>query len=407
MTIRPDRPRRAALIATIALAGLALAACSSSGAKNDKSSAASAPVTGPSSSTGSSSAAKTVNVTITAAGGCTLDNSTIAAGGVTFNVTNKDATAVSEVELVSGGRIVGERENLPPGLQGEFSVTVEAGKYQIYCPGAKVERVPVTAVGESSTNTDDSTQALLAQGTKQWGTYVSTQVGYLVASAESLATALKGTDLTAAQTAYMKARPYYEKIEPVAESFVLGKTSLDANLDAREGDVPPSQWQGFHRIEKGLFADKSLKGLASFGDGLVANSKKLQSLTKGLTYKPFELINGAQDLLGEVASSKITGEEERYSHIDMLDFANNDEGAEQAFVMLQPALTKLDAASTAEVATAFTALNKLVDTYRTTANASGYQLYNALTAADKRQLAAAVKAVQEPLASVAKTVATS
>ncbi|MGH3262341.1 MAG: imelysin family protein, partial [Trebonia sp.] len=212
-------------------------------------------------------------------------------------------------------------------------------------------------------------------------------------------------DLSAAQDAYAAARPFYEKIEPVAESFTIGKDSLDADIDARANDVPASQWKGFHKIEKGLFADKKLTGLGALGDGLVTNVKKLQGLTKNLKYQPTELANGAQELLDEVASGKITGEEERYSHIDLLDFANNDEGAEQAFAQLQPALTKIDAALASGIAAKFKALDALVDKYRSTSDPSGYVRYTQLTAADKRALAAAVKAVQEPLSTVASKIA--
>ena len=164
-----------------------------------------------------------------------------------------------------------------------------------------------------------------------------------------LDTALHGTDLAAAQTAYMKARPYYERIEPVAESFTSGTDNLDSDIDARADDVPADQWTGFHRIEKGLFADQSLAGLGTYGDGLVANVKKLQTLTTGLSYQPAELANGAVDLLDEVAKSKITGEEERYSHIDLLDFQANVEGAEQAFANLQPGMQMIDPTLTATV----------------------------------------------------------
>ena len=112
---------------------------------------------------------------------------------------------------------------------------------------------------------------------------------------------------------------------------------------------------------------KSLTGLATYGDGLVANVKKLQTLTTGLTYQPAELANGAQDLLDEVASSKITGEEERYSHIDLLDFQANDEGAEQAFAALQPALQKIDPAlTTTDLAARSPRSTRCVDKYRTT-----------------------------------------
>jgi iron uptake system component EfeO len=347
----------------------------------------------------------TVSVTITAKDGCRADKVSLPAGALTMQIENKDATAVSEVELLSGERIVGEKENLPPGFSGSFAVQVSGGNYTMYCPGASPDRTALTVTGTAAATTDTDTQMLLAQGTKDYASYVTAQVGYLVSTSKNLQTALLGNDLAAAQVAYMKARPYYEKIEPVAESFTVGKDDLDADIDARAGDVPASQWKGFHRIEQGLFQIKSLQGLAPYGAGLVANVKKLQSLTTGLTYKPFELANGAQELLDEVASSKITGEEERYSHIDLLDFQGNDEGAEQAFASLQPGLQKIDPALTQSIAAAFTALDHLVDSYRTSANPSGFVLYSQLTAADKQKLAAAVKAVQEPLSKVASKVA--
>ena len=393
------RRSRAALAITVTAAfaaAAALAGCSSS-ATTTKTAAASTRSAG--------GDPRKATVVISAANGCSANKVSFPAGALTFDITNKDATAVSEVELQSGQRIVGEKENLPPGFSGTFSVSVDAGSYTLYCPGAQQENTTITVTGKAAAGSDSSVDALLSQGTKQYGTYITDQVGYLVQTSEALQTALQGTDLAAAQQAYMKARPYYEKIEPVAESFTVGSDNLDNDIDARIDDVPASQWEGFHRIEQGLFQKKSLTGLSTYGAGLVANVKKLQTLTTGLTYKPYELANGAQDLLDEVASSKITGEEERYSHIDLLDFQANDEGAEQAFAALQPALQKIDPTLTSSISQAFTSLDTLVDTYRTGSNASGFVLYTALTTTDKQKLAAAVKAVQEPLSQVAAKVA--
>jgi iron uptake system component EfeO len=393
-------PRSTRAAVTVLLTGAAFAAtltaCSSSksdsGAKTDgKSSAASDP--------------HVAAVTITAAEGCTADKLSFPAGGTTFKIKNQDATAVSEVELLSGQRIVGEKENIPPGFSGEFAVNVGAGSYTLYCPGAKTERTKLTVTGAAQATGDATVAALLKTGTQGYAAYVSTQVAALVTAATNFNTALHGTDLAAAQKAYMLARPFYEKIEPVAESFVIGKDSIDSDIDVRAGDVPAAQWRGFHRIEMTLFQQHSLTGMGAYGDKLVSDIKRLQKLTTGLTYQPTELANGAQELLDEVASSKITGEEERYSHIDLLDFANNDEGAEQAFAQLQPALDKIDPVLSKTIQTAFTALDTLVDTYRTGSNPSGFKLYTELTKADKTSLAAAVKAVQEPLSTVASKVA--
>ncbi|MCW2786037.1 MAG: hypothetical protein JWP74_2554, partial [Marmoricola sp.] len=381
----PSTPVRVGLLTVVLLPGLA--ACGSS--SNDKT------------ATGDS---HTAAVTITAADGCSIDRTSFAAGGISFKVTNKDATAISEVEVLAGDRIVGEKENLPPGFSGTFAVTAGAGDYTLYCPGAATEKTALKVTGKAGSVGSD-TASLLKQASDGYSAYVTTQVGYLLAGVKKLDTALQGTDLKAAQDAYAKARPYYEKIEPVAESFTVGKVDLDANIDARANDVPASRFMGFHRIEKGLYQDRSLTGLASYGAGLVANVTKLQSLTKGLSYQPAELANGAVELLDEVATTKVTGEEERYSHIDMLDFANNDEGSEQAFAQLVPVLKGINPALTTEIQDRFAALDTLVGKYRDPSQASGYVVYSTLTAADKRKLAAAVKAVAEPLSQVASKVA--
>src|SRR5581483_12141102 len=102
--------------------------------------------------------------------------STFPAGGLTFKIKNADATAVSEVELLSGARIVGEKENVPPGFTGEFAVTVPAGSYTLYCPGASTERRPITIVGAAgatgtATGGAGSLRALLATATQGYGEY--------------------------------------------------------------------------------------------------------------------------------------------------------------------------------------------------------------------------------------------
>jgi len=381
---------RPALVATGVCAFVSvLTACSSSGG---------------SPKTATSSDSKVANVTITAAKGCSVDHDSFAAGGVTFKITNQDATAVTEVELLDGEQIIGEKENVAAGLTGQFAVSVDAGKYTLYCPGANPEKSAITVTGNAAA-VDTNLATLLTQATSEYKVYVDRQVGYLLSAVKTLSNAVHGTDLAAAQKAYKLARPFYEKIEPVAETFVSSTQNLDADIDARAGDVPNVQWSGFHRIEKGLFADRSLAGLDHFADKLVTDVTTLRTKTAGLTYKAPDLANGAQELLDEVASSKITGEEERYSHIDILDMANNVEGSQQAFADLQPALALIDSGLAARISTAFGSLTTLLNHYRSGADASGYVLYSTLNDTDRRALAAAVKAVQEPLSQVASKVA--
>ena len=65
-------------------------------------------------------------------------------------------------------------------------------------------------------------------------------------------------------------------------------------------------------------------------DQLIADIKDLQSRVAPLSFTPVELANGAKELLDEVATGKITGEEDRYSHTDLWDFKANVEGCQGA-----------------------------------------------------------------------------
>lgn len=361
--------------------------------------------------TGTAAAGPTVvQISITADGGCAVEPNTIPAGAVTFTITNVDATAVNEVHLMDGDRIRGERENLAPGFDSDFSATLDGGTYEIFCPGASPENQPFTVTGKAATSTGDVAH-LLKQATVEYGGYVDDQAGFLIEAVAKLEKTLQGNDLAVAQQAYAAARPFYERIEPVAESF----GDLDPDIDAREGDVPAAQWKGFHQIEKALFTDKKIDKARPFIAELVGNVAKLKKLTaqlaadtaagNGKGYKPDEVANGAASLLEEVQKTKITGEEERYSGIDLVDFAANVEGSQQAFAALEPALKTIDPQVSAPITKAFAALNDELDKHADAKALGGYQPYGTLSKTDIRKLSDALLAVQEPLSQVSAKVA--
>ncbi len=409
-------PRHRWASAAALLSGsLLLAACGSGTAttaapSSSSTAASSAPASGAVSSGAATPAADgstAVTITITDADGCTASTDSVPAGPVDFTVVNKDALGVTEVELVSDQRIVGERENLAPGFDSTFSARLDGGSYEIYCPGASTERRPFTVTGQAAQQTGDVAE-LLTQATKDYAAYVDDQISFLVPPVQELAAAIKAGDLTAAQQAYAKARPFYERIEPVAESF----PDLDPAIDLRIGDVEQgTEWTGFHPIEQGLFEKKSTDGLADLADGLVANIGKLQTQAKALSdatnagtaggYQAFEIANGASGLLDEVLASKITGEEEAYSKLDLLDFEANVEGSLQAFATLKPALDQIDPTVVPNISAKFDALVTLLNTYKDPSALGGWKPFDQLTDADKKQLTDALLAVQEPLSSVA------
>jgi iron uptake system component EfeO len=355
---------------------------------NDKSSSSDSAVPG----------AATVTITLTD-DGCTPTPATATAGPINFQIKNAGATKVSEAELLREDTIMGEKENLTPGLSGSFSLKLEAGRYSVYCPNAKTEKVDFTVSGSAAAAAGDPAVATALTGaTTKYQQYVAAEVDKLIPATKTFTDAVRGGKLDAAKAAYAPARYYYEEVEPVAESF----GDLDPDLDARIDDVDnPADWTGFHRIEKGLWADKSTKGLAPVATKLDQDVAKLKSLVATVKFQPAQLANGATELLNEVASSKITGEEDRYSHTDLSDFEANVTGGQAAFQLLQPALQKIDPALSSTVQQQFTAVLDSIKPYQ---KGDAYVDYSTVTEDQRKVLTQKVDALAEPLSQVAAKV---
>ena len=357
---------------------LALTACSSS------------------SSSGSTGAGvATVAVSLTDAG-CDPAALQIAAGPTTFVVTNQGADAVTEFEIVKDGTIVGEVENVAAGLERSFSLNVDAGTYETRCPGgtdAATGTLTATGAAASSTGASASTDAAVAA----YRTYIETRTDQLVARTHVFTAAVLAGDQERARSTFAWAREPYEAIEPVAEAF----GDLDPEIDARANDVPADAWTGFHRLEKALWVDRSLAGMAPVATKLRADVAKLHALVRTVELDPAQIANGATELLGEVSKSKITGEEDRYSHTDLWDFRSNVDGAQAAFVALRPLLAERDPALAALIAARFAAVDRALDPYR---DGSGFVLYTDLNDTDTRTLSSTIDALAEPLSKVAGTV---
>ena len=75
---------------------------------------------------------------------------TVTPGSVTFKVTNDGADNVNEFEVLKGKKIVGEVENVAPGLSRSFTLKLKAGDYVTYCPGGDTREKGVLTVAAAS-----------------------------------------------------------------------------------------------------------------------------------------------------------------------------------------------------------------------------------------------------------------
>jgi len=332
---------------------------------------------------------------------CDVSATTAPAGKISFSIDNTGTKTTEFYLYGTGDRIMGEVENIGPGLTRQLIVEVpDGGTYTTACkPGMVGDgiRAPFTVTGTAARSVDEN--AKLAEATAGWKRYVTSQVDALVPKTQEFVDAVKKGDVASAKTLFPVSRSYWERIEPVAESF----GDIDPKIDGREDDErdPGVQWTGYHRLEKDLWVTGLQPDSNAIADQLMADIKDLQSRVAPLSFTPVELANGAKELLDEVATGKITGEEDRYSHTDLWDFKANVEGSQGAVSALRPVIDDKDKQLGPTLDARFKAVDDLLATYQT---ADGYKLYTDLTDADKKKMSEAVDALAEPVSQVAGVV---
>lgn len=241
----------------------------------------------------------------------------------------------------------------------------------------------------------------LSKETEEYKKFVEEQIDILLKDSEKFAEVLKSGNLEEAKKMYPLIRMAYERSEPIAESFGESDVNIDFRLvDFKEEYNTEEGWRGFHRIEQILWEKNTTKGTEKYAIQLIDDIKELVAKIKTVEVTPDIMITGAVDLLNEVSTSKITGEEEIYSHTDLYDFRANIEGVEKIFEIFKPKLSKVDEKLVEELNIRFKEVNTLLDKYMV--DDKNYKSYTQLTNEDTRLLSEAVTKLGEPLAQLGK-----
>ena len=250
--------------------------------------------------------------------------------------------------------------------------------------------------GTTAGQTAEQGKADLSKETAEYKKYVEGQIDMLLKDTENFAKLLKEGKLDEAKKVYPLIRMAYERSEPIAESFGESDIKIDYRLvDFKEEFKNEEGWKGFHRIEKILWEQNTTKGTEKYADDLVNDIKELKAKIATIEVTPDLMVTGAIDLLNEVSTQKITGEEEVFSHTDLYDFRANIEGAQKIFELFRPKLEQKDAKLVTTLDTEFKAVNALLDKYMT--DDKHYKLYTELKPEDTEALAEAVTKLGEPL----------
>ncbi|WP_449386496.1 iron uptake system protein EfeO [Cellulomonas soli] len=394
--------RRPATLALVALV-LPLAAC----VAND-----------PAPAQGTASAGAAVLTVSSTADTCTLSADEAPSGPLTFQVAN-DGTDVTEFYLLAedGLQVMAEVENIGPGLSRDLVVQLRPGTYWTACkPGMVGDGIraqfTVTDSGAQVGPTGDTADQL-AEAEESYVAYVKDQVGALITGTQEFAAAYVAGDDARARSLYASTRVHWERVEPVAESF----GDLDPLLDLREADLEAgATWTGWHLVEKDLwqptpeanggvaYTPLTAEQRATAAEQLVTYTQQLVDAVtaEDFTFEAFQIANGAKELLDEVATGKVTGEEEIWSHTDLWDFQANVEGAHVAYEVLAPVVLAADPELAEQLTAQFDALDALLAQHGS--YEAGFVTYDQLDATQVKELAAAVDALSEPLSQLTATV---
>jgi iron uptake system component EfeO len=337
-----------------------------------------------------------VSVTVTDKG-CDPFALTVTEGKSTFAIRNASQRAL-EWEILDGVMVVEERENIIPGFTQTLSATLSPGEYQMTCGllnNPKGKLIVMAAVSGQSTAPASALD--LAGPLAEYKLYVSREVDAMLADTEAFVAAIKANDLAKARALYAPARTHYERIEPVAELF----DDLDKAIDVRADDFEKKEedpgFAGFHKIEKSLFTDKSTAAAQHAADKLLADVRELRSRIDTLTIPAGKMVAGAADLIEEVAKTKISGEEDRYSHTDLWDFQANVDGAQKIYTLLRPLAAKRNAAFVKRVDENFKQVDALLAKYK---SANGFESYDKVRDSDRRAMKGPITTLAEDLSTL-------
>ncbi|MCG7278885.1 EfeM/EfeO family lipoprotein [Corynebacterium imitans] len=372
---------------------------------------------------------------------CAVATNSVESGTNTFSITNS-GERVTEFYLLAedGLRVIAERENITPGSTADLTVQLEPGSYFTACKpglrGPNIGQAEFTVTGEPITY-DESDEKRFNEARDNYVNFVKNEVAELLPKVEEFAAAYAAGDDDKAKDLYATTRVHYERIEPIAEALGV----LDARIDYREVDYIAeadqlkdddptfTEWLGFHRMEKDLWppaadtknADgaparegwepSSAQKRREIADALVADVEALNDTVQADDFAAENDItvdtvsNGAMGLLEEVATTKVTGEENWWSHKDLYDFQANIQGSRIAFDMVKGIAAERGeegAKLVSEIEQRFDDIQSLLDEYGSLE--TGYVDYDEVDAGQQAKLTRAIDALREPLSKLTGTV---
>ncbi|WP_232245503.1 iron uptake system protein EfeO [Pseudomonas moraviensis] len=324
---------------------------------------------------------------------CEPNALTVPAGRASFRIVNRSERAV-EWEILDGVLVVEERENIAPGLSQVINANLQPGDYAITCgllsnPRGTLHVTP-TAASDAAAKAKPSMVAFVGP-LSEFRVYLAVQGSALIKAATALNQAIASGDLAQAQALYLPARAAYQRLAPAAQRLAELDNQINARADYFEKREQDPAFVGFHRLEYALFEQRKLDDVAPIAQRLLADVTTLKQQLLAQSLPPEQLVSILVRNLNSLAEVRAgSGEEERYSHSDLNGFAANAQTARKVVDLLRPMLSKSSADVLGNIDQAMSDFDNQLNAYK---SADGYVSYDAVTAAQRQQIAAKAKAL--------------
>lgn len=392
----PARRVPALLLAAVLAPGLA-ACTQDGGAEAGPSQPPAAVTTTPSPDAPATPAPSSAEIALASDGDrCEVDRSSVPAGPVVLRISNAGDRTTDVSVATSSGNVVAEREDIAAGSSGVLVAVLGEGGYEIACRAGTSDdvRTPLTVTAAVVT----APPAEAEEAVEGYRDFVAGVVDDMIAATEDLIAAVKSGRPADARARYAASRAGWETVEPVAGSI----RDLEHRVAAKEADLGDGDpWTGWHRIEKAIFADKSVRDMSPVGDQLLSDLEELRQRVPDLELTVIGMAEGAEALVSGLAGDKLTGHEEVFGHTDISDGRANLDGARKVFDLLRPLAERKDPELVSTLTGRFDAVAAAFEPLKDT---TGYVTYDKAPAADLAELRDLVDELAEPLPLLAAAV---
>ncbi|KAA0945990.1 iron uptake system protein EfeO [Pseudomonas sp. ANT_H14] len=324
---------------------------------------------------------------------CEPNALTVPAGHASFRIINRSDRAV-EWEILDGVLVVEERENITPGLSQVINANLAPGDYVITCgllsnPRGTLHVTP-TAESDAQAKAKPSMVAFIGP-LSEFRVYLSSQGGALIKAVTALEQAIAAGDLSQARAFYVPAREAYQRLALASQRLAELDNVINARADYFEKREQDPAFSGFHRLEYGLFQQRNLDGLTPIAQRLLTDVTRLKQQLLAQSLPPEQLVSILVRNLNSLADVRaVSGEEERYSHIDLNGFAANLEATRKVVDLMRPLLTKSAANLLPGIDSAINALDAQLSSLKV---GNSYSTYDSVTVDQRKQIADKAKAL--------------